>query len=191
MKKAQMILNTDAESFLNWLRNRDRQIHMRSFPTDSGHIDLQGAGIRVPQAGRIVVELESSYLGKSGTAKSLGTAIDFELLPLSADRLEVMARCMQDVTLPHFHQLLKDIEQRWPEAVPETRNEPKLGIGGEPIGRKMLDATKYVKEQVHQKGRPRNEVYLEWYEMRGREEVENLANPWDSFNQAVGKPPKR
>lgn len=187
MKKSQMILNTDAEIFSNWLRNRDRQSYMRSFPTNSGHIGLGGARIHVPQAGRVVVDLEGTYVSKSGVATKLGRVIGFELLPLSTDRLEVTAVCEQDVALPYFQQLLGDIEMRWPEV--ETRDPnptfddveaaPALSVSRPTTVRKWKAAWRHIKPQIG-RGKPFTEIAA-WMENTGLSK--NLPSSTDTIRK--------
>lgn len=61
-----------------------------------------------------------------------------------------------------------------------------LNLGrSEKPGRPRLEANEWAYEQVNHLKRPARDVYPEWVEMRGPEEIANLDNPWDSFKHAI------
>ena len=44
------------------------------------------------------------------------TVIDFELIDLASERLEVTAQCYESAVLEYFDEVLKQVIRRWPEA---------------------------------------------------------------------------
>jgi hypothetical protein len=69
-------------------------------------------------------------------------AIIFEVTPLSADRIEVVAQCMEEPPLlAYFQELLKEIDKRWPsqEALALDRLAKEMIFKHE--GKKLLQKT--------------------------------------------------
>ena len=108
------ILDTGADTLANWLKATWRpehagRVNLQTLRDDHGR---QGATRRLAADGVLTYEREGQA---AAVAYGLETMVLFELLPLSAERLEVRAECRYHATLlPWFADLLAEMVKRWP-----------------------------------------------------------------------------
>ena len=109
-------VDAEPQFLVNWLHQRTMMAYLEDFPTEKGRITLQSSRYN-RQTG--VASMEGAYIlpvdETTEKAFRIGTAIEFRLTPLSHDRTEVRARCLQPVCSPYFDQLVSEISIRWPQ----------------------------------------------------------------------------
>ena len=116
--------------------------------------------------------------GESGYMTVRGRADE-----VSADVLVSFNNDDRDLSEPIYIEFESGLVDRG-STVRDSEPDLHLGRNAKP-GRHRNPAKEYAIEQVHRQGRPVKEVYLEWLEMRGPEEITNLDNPYKSFKKAI------
>lgn len=112
-------IDTTPDIFATWLQKHTALVPYADFPTEKGRLCLDRA--RLDPGGR-TLSMTSTYVApdpadEAGEVLYIGgTAIFFEMLPLSEGRLEVRAECRQPAALPYFEELLRNVGTRWPES---------------------------------------------------------------------------
>lgn len=105
--------------FCNWLEDFTRHAYDVTFPTEKGRISLQratpsGVGnfVHMTMGGFYMVEKDT----ETAWAYPLGRVIDFKIISLAPDRIEIQASCHQPVAQQYFVDLLGEINKRWPQS---------------------------------------------------------------------------
>jgi hypothetical protein len=136
--------NTTSDIFAGWLEHRTSHAYTEQYPTQKGRISLDRA--RFDRARGTVVIGGAYYIvpkeEDSETAYLLSEVISFKMVPLAADRIEVLAACNQPVVGPFFEQLLGEIAARWPE--------PRSIMEGQQAGLSSLEGSVARIQQLQQ-----------------------------------------
>ena len=116
--KTNLIIETSQEYFCNWLEDFTRDAPSKNFPTEKGSISIQIA--RPAQfgfSGNRFMRMEGYYLTApkdgSQTAYPISSVIEFKVIPLNQNRIEIVAECSQPVVESYFQFLLVKIVERW------------------------------------------------------------------------------
>lgn len=115
--KINFILETSQEYFCNWLEDFTRDAPNKNFPTEKGRISLQRAR-PAPYgfSGNRYMYMEGHYFApaKDGSETVyLSMSIDFQIISLNQDRIEIVAECSQPAVEGYFQFLLGEISKRW------------------------------------------------------------------------------
>jgi len=140
-------LRTSADSFAQTLRNLTQSVHLRRFPFDSptgrqGYFSLQPIRLPANPIGQqpVTLYMRCSYMLEGEPASPEYPefwAIRFEIIPLSADYINVTAECAHRPVVGYFHDLLnktdcpfRDLPKArgargtgWPDVIQVTRAE--------------------------------------------------------------------
>jgi hypothetical protein len=120
MKRVEIILKTTFNEFAAWLARHTEDVYGKSFPTEAGWVSLEAARPPNTFGDTRFIQMLGHYamLDKDGNAKSYlqGAMIQFEVLRLSQERIEVQVTCSQPVLMSYFDNLLSGIARHWPEA---------------------------------------------------------------------------
>jgi hypothetical protein len=116
--KTNFIIDTSQEYFCNWLEDFTRDAPYKNFPTEKGYISLQTARpAQYGYSGNRYMRMEGYYLtpkdGESQTAYPLSSIVEFKIIPLNQNRIEIAAECSQPVVEVYFQLLLEEISKRW------------------------------------------------------------------------------
>jgi hypothetical protein len=116
--KTNFIIETSQEYFCNWLQDFTRDAPYKNFPTEKGSICLQTARpAQYGYSGNRYMRMEGYYLtapkDDSQTAYPISSIIEFKIIPLNQNRIEIVAECSQPVVESYFQILLEEIGKRW------------------------------------------------------------------------------
>jgi len=117
-RESRFTLNTTADHFANLLEHHTQSVHLR-FLAMEGQTTLQAAR-RGRRGGLFTIEMEGVLCTIEGGVKAIqriGPAISFEVIPLSDERIDVIAKCVQPAPAveSYFDELMKKIERWYPE----------------------------------------------------------------------------
>jgi hypothetical protein len=126
--KINLIVETSQEYFCNWLEDFTRDAPYKNFPTEKGFISLQTARpAQYGYSGNRNMRMEGYYLtlpkDGSQTAYPISSVIEFKIIPLNQNRIEIVAECSQPVVEIYFQFLLGEIGKRWS---PITSSEQQI-----------------------------------------------------------------
>jgi|GEM_PF-4927466 hypothetical protein len=132
-QKVTFEVTTNAQRFGAWLaRYLQDEVWWfgdARFQTERGYIHLNegppqqnfGSGDYITIKGAYVERIQeqeviSGELFHFESEVNSRTVIDFELIDLASERLEVTAQCYESAVLEYFDEVLKQVIRRWPEA---------------------------------------------------------------------------
>ena len=116
----QITLFVDAPSkFLcDWLADFTWNAPSESFPTEKGRIGIQRARLS-SQGNMPSMVMDGAYFvpkdDGSEIAYLIKDVIEFKIIPLTPNRIEIRARCNQRVVTEYFLHLLAEMNKRWPQ----------------------------------------------------------------------------
>jgi hypothetical protein len=120
MKRVEIILKATFNDFVAWLVRHTEDVCSKSFPTQTGRILLESARPSNTPGDTRFIEMRGYYatLDTDGNEKRYlqKAMIQFEVLRLNQERIEVQAICSQPVLIAYFDNLLSGIARRWPES---------------------------------------------------------------------------
>jgi len=113
-----LIIETSQEFFCNWLEDFTKDAPYKNFPTEKGHISLQTARpAQYGYSGNRYMRIEGYYItapiGDSQKAYPISSVIEFKIIPINQNRIEIVAECSQPVVENYFQFLLGEINKRW------------------------------------------------------------------------------
>lgn len=132
------------QNFANWIIRKTAGLPYQTMQSEEGHFNLQTA--RVSNDFRQVT-IDGIYVTPSSSdpraeiAYPLGVCISFEMIPLDAERTELVTDCNgSDPILRYCNQLLSEIERRWPaeEDAAAEANGLSIPIQAESRWRRLL-----------------------------------------------------
>ena len=118
-------VNTSISIFTNWIQNYSRNVTNHfGFPTQNGRISLNPMQRTSSHSGQ-KLKMDGLYIFSKGSsseqAEQLPALIEFEVVSLAPERIEVCAECSQPVLIPYFEELLEAISERYPETQEQLR----------------------------------------------------------------------
>ena len=118
-----MILNTSAENFTTWLRNRPLYEQRQDHPSGELILWVQPARIRISGRGTQIVERHGVHWirnpdpdGPAWREEWLGPVIWFDVCTLADNRIEVISDCEATGAMILYMTTLARIAETWPEA---------------------------------------------------------------------------
>lgn len=125
--KAHAFLDTSQDMFCNWLAHKTDDVYNYSFPTQKGRIDLDRARQKQLTNRQLVMVMKGNYIYLKPEAPEIEisrrvSVIEFSLIPISSNRLEITGVCRQNVCIKYFVKLLELIEEAYPATKGMTMN---------------------------------------------------------------------
>ncbi|MDP2161801.1 MAG: hypothetical protein Q8K02_15060, partial [Flavobacterium sp.] len=116
--KTNFIINTSQEFFCNWIRDFTLDASQRDFPTEKGYISLQQARLHQKgYSGSFYMCMHGHYvtppIGDAQTAYPIDSVIEFKIIPLDQNRIEIFSECSQSVVESYYIFILEEISKRW------------------------------------------------------------------------------
>lgn len=124
MLQLTLFIETSPDFFISWLGDHTRGAANQIFPTEKGKIGLNRARPLYPPGyfgtNIMYVGMGGFYYytsnGNEDFAFPLSEIIRFKIVPLTSERIEVIAECTQPVAENYFLDLLESINKRWPQS---------------------------------------------------------------------------
>lgn len=116
--KITLFIDAPSDFFCNWLEDFTRNAPDHSFPTEKGRITAQRATRSQVYGGYLLMKMEGFYSVRTDDIETLypiSEVIRFKIIPLTPNRIEVLAECSQPVAQEYFLNLLTEMSRRWPQ----------------------------------------------------------------------------
>jgi hypothetical protein len=190
MIRATGILDTSALVFANWLWDYSRRTlggGANLGASETGlyflHPAKQEFCLAINHPGEIT--MDASWVASESGNIYQGAGIRFKLVPLSAERVEVIADCVNDAFAGYFQELADEINRRWPPKGDQPTPLTSMGEVGARLGGRPRDPDyDWAYEQIQVHGRGQMDVFREWSHRVG-DRAWDLAGPLDSFKKAM------